>query len=272
MKSKVFVIILLISFIFSCKNVQTKKTVVVSTISPLKEFVDLLLDTTKTSSISLLDKNSDPHTAELSPSKLVILSGADFFITLESNLEFEEKNKNQLLEYANKAIKIELGKTLKTIYDKHVWLSLDNLKIFSTILFDSFSFYRIDDKDSLKKRYERLITRLDSLKEEIKKTVSQKNVRKIFVDHNAFAYLGNEFGLEIEKLSENEDMTTIKDLTRFDKNISKENVRIFIYTNISSSNYAARFQKELKVKTLFVNPLENPLTNFEKILEFMKSL
>ncbi len=265
------VILLLLNF-FSCKDTnQNKKVSIVSTMYPVKAFLESILDTS-IQNISVLDKNIDPHIADISPSSFEKISQSKIFIFLGSGIEFEEKNKNQFLNEAKNSIKIDLSKTLEEKYDPHIWISLKNLKNFSKILYDTLSYYKIVDQTTLDENIDLLNKKIDALEDSIKSVIEEKRIRKIFTDHNAFLYFGKEFNLDLKTISDNEDEVSVKDLKNVQDEILKEKIRIFFYTNPSSENYAKNFESEIKVKSLYINPLENPLTNFEKILKFFRNL
>ncbi|HAF07517.1 MAG: metal ABC transporter substrate-binding protein [bacterium] len=275
MKNKILILSILFFILlnfYSCKDTNgNKKVSVVSTIYPVKAFLESILDTSIQNS-SVLDKNIDPHIAEITPSSFKKISQSKIFISLGSGIEFEEKNKNQFLIEAKNSIKIDLAKTLEEIEDPHIWISLKNLKIFSKILYDTLSNYNILDKTTLDQRIDILNRKINALEDSIKRMIKEKGIRKIFTDHNAFFYFGKEFNLELRTISDNEDEVSVKDLKNVQDEISKEMVKIFFYTNPSSENYAKNFESEIKVKSLYINPLEDPVKNFEKILTFFKNL
>ncbi|MEO0236999.1 MAG: metal ABC transporter substrate-binding protein [candidate division WOR-3 bacterium] len=273
MKNKKISSILLLTLInlFSCSDLKNRNTIIISTLYPISAFYQNLLDSTIVS-VSVLERNMDPHISEISPSNFKRISESKIFVFLGSKIEFEEKNKNQFLKESKNSITINLSKTLTKVNDPHIWLSLDNLKIFSKVLYDTLSFYNIVEKENLNRKFYTLNSKIDSLKESIEKIIMEKQVKIIFTDHNAFYYFAQEFNLEIKTISNNEDEISVRDLKNIYEKMSKEKFKIFFYTNKSSENYAKNFEKELKAKSLYIDPLENPLTNFEKILTFLKSL
>lgn len=266
-----FILILVFLYTLSCKDVKNKNTVIVSTLFPISAFFQPLLDSTMVSS-SVLEKNMDPHISEISPSNFKRISESKIFVLLGSKIEFEEKNKNQFLKAAKNSIKINLSKTLTEVEDPHIWLSLNNLKIFSKILYDTLLFYNIVEKENLNKNFNILNSKIDSLKESIEQILKEKRLNIIFTDHNAFYYFGKEFNIEIKTISDNEDEVSVRDLKNIYEKMTKEKLKIFFYTNKSSENYAKNFENEFNAKSLYINPLENPLINFENILKFLKSL
>ncbi|MEJ5307881.1 MAG: zinc ABC transporter substrate-binding protein [candidate division WOR-3 bacterium] len=273
MKNKKIFFILLFTLInlFSCNDVKSKNTIIVSTLFPISSFFQSLLDSTIVS-VSVLERNMDPHISDISPSNLKRISESKIFVLLGSKIEFEEKNKNQFLIEAKNSIAINLSKSLSKVNDPHIWISLDNLKIFAKVLYDTLSFYNIVEKENLNKKFYILNNKIDSLKESLEKIIKEKQIKIIFTDHNAFYYFGREFNIEIKTISDNEDEVSVKDLKDIYEKMSKEKLKIFFYTNKSSENYAKNFEKELNAKSLYIFPLENPLTNFENILTFLKSL
>lgn len=270
--NKIFFIFLLILFhIFACTDKKNINTIIVSTLFPVSVFFQELLDSTVVSE-SVLERNMDPHISEISPSNFKRISQSKIFVLLGSKIEFEEKNKNQFLKEAKNSITINLSKSLTKVNDPHIWLSLDNLKIFAKVLYDTLYFYNIVEKENLNKRFYILNSKIDSLKESIEKIIKEKHLNTIFTDHNAFHYFGQEFNIKIETISDNEDEISVRDLKNIYEKMSKEKFKIFFYTNKSSENYAKNFENELNTKSLYINPLENPIKNFETILTFLKSL
>ncbi|MEO0288219.1 MAG: metal ABC transporter substrate-binding protein [candidate division WOR-3 bacterium] len=266
-----FILFFTVLILFSCSDVKSKKTVVVSTLFPISAFLQNLLDSTIVS-VSVLERNMDPHISEISPSSFKRISESKIFVLLGSKIEFEEKNKNQFLKEAKNSITINLSRSLTKVNDPHIWISLDNLKIFSKVLYDTLFFYNIVEKENLNRNFHILNSKIDSLKESIEKIIKEKQLSTIYTDHNAFYYFGQEFNLEIKTISDNEDEISVRDLKNIFEKMSKEKIKIFFYTNRSSENYAKNFEKELKAKILYIDPIEDPIKNFEKILMFLKSL
>ncbi len=143
-------------------------------------------------------------------------------------------------------------------YDPHYWLSIDNQISIAKELAASFSkkdpinakFYEANAAEYAKK--------LSQLKKEYEALKECKN-KKVIVNHDAFGYLANEYGITQYSISgmSFDAQPSAKQIAKLTDIVKKEKINTVFFEEFASDKVAKTIAKEAGVKTDSLRPVEN---------------
>lgn len=160
---------------------------------------------------------------------------------------------------------VEKPKNQKTSYDPHSWLSLENPKLYAERIANHLSKLSPENKDYFMENKKKFQEEIDKLKEEYKEKFKSTKIKSFVVPHEAFGYIGREFGLEQHPLQgltsmEDPDLKTIQESIDFCKN---QNINTVFYEYGGSKKGAEAIAKE-------INGTIKPLSTMEFVSEEQK--
>lgn len=161
----------------------------------------------------LMPSGIDPHTFDISPSKLEKLSRADLFF--HTKFPFELKTASVLKQTNSRVIVVDVTKGIKwrkvsrehhhTTYDEahcdeeldlHCWLHPDNLKIIAHNILEGLLISSDNTKDKYEEKYNEFLQKLEEVDTTVRAKLKPYKGRKFFVYHPAFGYFAEAYGLE----------------------------------------------------------------------------
>lgn len=243
--------------------------------------------------ISAIPINQEPHEAELSSKDIAELSKVTTFIKIGGGFENIE---NQILSGINTNNNINVIDSSKEVkylnlveeqknhtetlgheesgLDPHIWLSISNQKIMAKNIYEALSLNYPENKLTYTKNYNMLIAKLDLLDSNYKTELKNCKLDTILVNHNAYNYLGNEYGIKIISISGLEPEVEpspkqIKELI----DVSKEKkLKYIFYEERATSDVAEVLAKEVGAKILVLNTLETNNGGDDFILAMQNNL
>lgn len=158
---------------------------------------------------SILGPGQDPHTHEVSAASAKLVSEADLCFQNGWNLEGHAWMEKICKESGKSCVTCVDGVTPRTISedgtiinDPHAWFSIDRAKIYVRNIFKALADADHENKDYYLKNASAYIVKLDALKSEIKKELSQIPPPRILATHHdAFGYFAEEYNFEIVSLA-----------------------------------------------------------------------
>ena len=177
----------------------------------------------------IIDHNESLHNYHLKPSKIknlhnskmVILVDRNFEIFLTKVLDSLNTRNHSIIEIA-KFPGIKLQKTIDnhhhheeehkehghhndehhhhhSMYDYHLWLDAEIVKIVSTQMVKKLSLIDSKNKDKYESNLKVFLTKIEDLDQKIKEQLQQVKHKNFIVTHNAYQYFINRYGLQTPK-------------------------------------------------------------------------
>jgi ABC-type Zn uptake system ZnuABC Zn-binding protein ZnuA/ABC-type Mn2+/Zn2+ transport system ATPase subunit len=194
--------------------------------------------------ISLLPIGSDPHIYEPVPGDVRILADAEVIVKNGLHLEgwldkvLEHSGTKALVVTATDGIEPISAQQFKNAYDPHAWMSVRNAKIYTQNIARSLvlAFPELRNEiEQNERNYSRQLDELDRWIVSIIKSIPEKQ-RVLFTSHDAFRYLGRDYGIRVESIlgtSTDADIR-IEDLDRMIAKIDETGVAaIFVESTIN---------------------------------------
>lgn len=156
---------------------------------------------------SLLPVGADPHIYEPVPGDIKILANAD--LILINGLYLEGKWLQSLIENSGQSNDIIINTTngITPLFsddggsypDPHAWMSPQNGKVYAANIYRAFLDLDPENGEYYTANYQSYIKKLDELDDYIQKKISRLEPQKrvLITTHDAFAYYGNTYGMEV---------------------------------------------------------------------------
>lgn len=228
---------------------------------------------------NMIPSGIEPHDWEPSPSDIASLESADVFVYNGAGMESWV---NKVLESlkSDRLIAVDTSKDLKLLesshkddeheendeghghedlkYDPHVWLNPMNAKKQMEIIKDALIKADEVNKAYYEKNYLDNAEKLDDLNKEFKDAVADFKTKDIVVNHQAFGYLCNAYGLNqvaIEGLNAESEPTAAK-MAEISEFVKKNNVKYIFSEELLSPKIADAIAKETGAHTAVLSPIE----------------
>ena len=215
---------------------------------------------------NLIPFGTEPHDFEPNPKSMALLSKSDLFITSGKVMEPWSTKVIKSMEIADKTFDMSKHVKLAThkefedgkVYDPHYWLSFDNyIKMIKNI--ESLLIKKDPaNKKSYQKNASTYLKKITTLQAKYQTLKTCKN-RKVVVNHDAFGYLANDYGItqySISGMSPDEEPSA-KQIAELIKIVKKENIHTIFFEEFASDKIAKTIADEANVKTDELSPVEN---------------
>ena len=264
-------LLFVVTFAFcSCGEVErsTGKISVVTTIFPYYDFARSVSKGTCDVDM-LLKPGSDVHSFEPTPSDILKIRNADFFIynggesdewvdsILESLGDTDKPVVMKMTDYVKPLTEMDADHHAEDEEDEHIWTSLDNAKTLVSKISDEVS--KLDSKN--KSIYYRngldYIEKINKVQSEIENTVNSSKSKKIVVgDRFPLLYFATEFSLDWECAFPGCSTETEPSLDRLSKltdTIEKDKIKTILKLEMSENKVADTLADETntKVRTFY---------------------
>ncbi len=258
-------------FMEGCKDANNEidgKAVIAVSIVPQKTFVEAICGN-NFDIITVIPPGASPETYEPSPKEMEQFARSVIYFTI--GVPAEEAN---ILPFARevKDMKIiGLQKKVEEIYpsieispgrrDPHIWLSPKRVKVMIEIITGE-----IINLDPLKEQEyldnsESYIDELENLDRQIREMLKNLENKKFIVFHPAFAYLADDYGLNMYALEQEGKEATPQQLSEIIELAKKENIKVIFYQSEISSRQAEAFAEEIGGKAVQLEPLSPDYIN-----------
>lgn len=255
-------------------NNEEKKVNVTVSISPVKEFTELI-GGDKVKVTSLIADNVEPHDVDLKPRDFEKLTKSELFIYNGLGMEdWLEQVKEQISEDKIKYVDTsENGNPIKTDgkTDPHQWLSLKEAINQCNNIKNALEEVDPENKNYYEENYEKAKTDFEELYNEYLPKFQSLEYKNFVTSHEAFGYLCRDFGLEQQALNDlfGEGELTAKKIEDLVKYCNDNGVTTIFSEEEDSQKEANTLAKEINGE---VKPLYTLETKVEgkSYLEVMK--
>ncbi len=186
----------------------------------------------------------------------VFITGGDVFEPWSAKIINSLKIRDKTVDMSKKVKLIKVGN--QGGYDPHYWLNIENQITITKEIVSILS--KKDPANS--KTYEangaEYIKKLTSLKAEYEAIRKCKN-KKVIVNHNAFGYLSDEYGIKQYSISgmSPDAKPTAKQIANLIEIAKKEKINTVFFEEFASDKVAKTIAKEANIKTDALRPVEN---------------
>jgi len=286
-----FVLFLTIAFLVQCPSAAQGKMLVVVSILPQLEFAQRTAGP-DFEVLVLIPPGASPHTFEMTPSQMRLISQAKAYFKVGSGLTFEEVwlskitglNPNMLVVDCSKGVEILSGEEghgeeveeHADGTDPHIWCSPMNAQIMVANMLAGF--IAIDpEREAMYRRNAAVYSDLlDDLNLEIEQIFKDKIRRKFIVHHPSWAYLARDYELiqiPIEIEGKEPKASGLRDLVKIAK---EEGISVVFAAPQFNYESAKVIAKEIGGRVEFIDSLdphylENTLAVASKLASAMQS-
>ncbi len=238
---------------------------------------------------SIVYLGTEPHDFEPSPSDIAKLDKANAFVTMGIEFaEFEEDlvagvNPDVKVIPAGEGIELleasgdgekgeELGEEPHGLADPHIWLSPRNAKAMTTNILNGLVSVDPSNAGYYNANAESLISKLDVLDKAFEEGLASCKKDTILVNHNAFAYLGRDYGFSLIPISglEPEVEPTPGQLVELINKAKEHGIKYVFYEELVDPRIANTIADEVGAQVMELNPLEgskNPEDTYLTLME-----
>ena len=269
---------------YDVKPVDTGKISIVTTIFPYYDFSKNIAGD-KADITLLLSPGSEPHSYEPSPSDIVAVENCDIFIYnggesdewVESVLKSTQNDKMKILKmmdyvtlleehssehnhdhsHENEEIEHSHGQG----YDEHIWTSIKNAKILSSVITETLS--EIDEVNSsyYSEKENNYINNLDRLDNDFTNTVNngERDVL-VFGDRFPFLYFATDYNLHYEAAfpgCSSKTEPNISTVTHMIDFVRDEDIPVVFYLEFSNGKTAKLIAEDTGAKTMQFSSCHN---------------
>ena len=240
---------------------------VTTTIFPLYDVVKNI-GGDKVKITNLVPFGVEAHEFEPKAKDIATLSKSDFFII--SSPVFEPWSKKVISSLKIQDKTVDMSQKVKLIamknsesghkgsYDPHYWLSIEN---YMSVAKEVATLLSTKDPENAKVYEANLaeyLTKLQTLKADYEVLKSCKN-KKVIVNHDAFEYLAEEYGITKYSISgmTPETKPSPKQIAKLIDLTKNEKINTVFFEEFASDKVAKSIAKEANVKTDALRPVEN---------------
>ncbi len=193
--------------------------------------------------------------ARLSKAKLIIYSGAGLEPWIKPFLGTKKTLK------LSRYIKLRYVKTayFKKIPDPHYWLNINNMITVAKVLSDKFTKLFPSNKAIYQANATKFINKLEKLKQLYKSRLSRCQKHTLIVGHDAFSYLGNEFGFGVDSISglSPDTQPSAKTIERIIKDVKDNNVSTIFFIPFTNPSVMKNVASQTHTKIGILQPIVN---------------
>lgn len=154
--------------------------------------------------------------------------------------------------------------------DPHIWLSPKRVQVMMTKIAESLSELKPENKEKYEENANKYIEELENVSSEINEILKNKENKKFVVYHPAFAYLADEFGLEMYALEEEGKEATAQSLQEKIDLAKEEGIKYIFYQAEIDSTQARAYAEEIGGQTMMLSPLaENYIENLKEMVNLL---
>jgi zinc transport system substrate-binding protein len=217
---------------------------------------------------NLIPFGIEPHEFDPSPNDMTKLSKSDIFIISSDSMEPWKDKIIKALHIENKVFDMSEYVKLRQMkkeendqisIDPHYWVSFNNYILMTEAMTKLFIEKDNENKDVYTQNANNYLLKIKSLKEKYDKTMNTCTNKKILVNHDAFGYFADEYGVKQYSISgmSPEDKPSAKVISELIKLVKKEQINTVFFEEFASPKVAKTIANEAKVKTDALRPAEN---------------
>lgn len=257
------------------KASETSKTIVAVSIVPEKTFVKAVCGDLADVVVMVPPGNS-PENYEPTPKEMEKFSQAKLYFSI--GVPTESANILPKAEKINNMKIIKLQDEVAEVYDEveiapgqrdpHIWLSPKRAKVMVNVIAKEMGELDSKHKEKYEENAKAYIAQLDTLDQDIQKTLQDITNRNFIVFHPAFGYFANDYSLNMYALEQHGKEATPERLQEMIELAKSEKIKAIFYQAEISSKQAQSFAEEVGGKTVQLEPLaSNYIENLKNMVE-----
>ncbi len=245
---------------------SAKDLKVVSTFSIISDFAKNV-GADRIAVTTLVEPNGDAHAYEPRPADAAAIRNAD--VVLANGLHFEGFLPRLVKASGTKAPVVELTKDAKLLrtsqnehdshdddnhgeYDPHAWQSVHNAQIYVNNIADAFCAADEAGCQSYRTNAASYGEKLKALETDLKATMAQipSDKRTIITSHEAFTYLGHEYGLQLlaPQGASTGSEASAADIAALIRQVKQANASALFLENVSNPRLLEQIARETGMK------------------------
>lgn len=193
--------------------------------------------------------------AKLSRAKLIIYSGAGLepwikpFLDSKKTLKLSRYIKLRYVTVAH----------FKKVPDPHYWLNIDNMITITKVLRDKFEQMFPKNRAIYEANTKKFITKLKELKQDYKTKMATCKKHTLIVGHDAFSYLGDEFGFGVDSISglSPDTQPGAKTIERIIKDVKQTNTSTIFFIPFTNPSVMKSVAAQTHTKIGILQPIVN---------------
>ena len=227
----------------------------------------------------MVPPGADPHTTELTPSKMTEVAEDKMYAKVGSGIEFELSymdkieavNKNMLVVDCSKGIELVTSvDPNEPGMDPHIWVSPLNAKIMVQNICDGLVQVDPANKDYYEQNRDAYLQKLDALDQEIRSSLANIKNRAFIVLHPAWGYFARDYDLEQIPIEIGGKEPSAQDITRIIDEAKQRNIKIIFASPQFNPQMAEVIANEIGGKVVLIDDLaRNYIENLHKVLDEM---
>lgn len=270
----IVIVISLLFFSFKDSN-ENEKDIVAVAIVPEIEFVKAVAGD-DFEIVTMIPPGASPENYEPTPLEKEKFEKSKIYFSM--GVPTEENNILPNISENTKLVKLdeEVRKYYEDLTfenggrDPHIWLSPKRVEVMVAKIAESLSELKPENKEKYEENANKYIEELENVSSEINEILKNKENKKFVVYHPAFAYLADEFGLEMYALEEEGKEATAQSLQEKIDLAKAEGIKYIFYQAEIDSTQARAYAEEIGGQTMMLSPLaENYIENLEKMANLL---
>jgi zinc transport system substrate-binding protein len=278
--STVVLVMVLAASAISCGQAKqsSDKIGVAVTILPQAEFAESI-GGDRINVTVMVPPGADPHTTELTPSKMTEVAEDKMYAKVGSGIEFELSymdkieavNKNMLVVDCSKGIELVTSvDPNEPGMDPHIWVSPLNAKIMVQNICDGLVQVDPANKDYYEQNRDAYLQKLDALDQEIRSSLANIKNRAFIVLHPAWGYFARDYDLEQIPIEIGGKEPSAQDITRIIDEAKQRNIKIIFASPQFNPQMAEVIANEIGGKVVLIDDLARDyIENLHKVLDEM---
>jgi len=252
-----FASIVLLCGCISQKEIPSGQINVVTTIAPLKEFIESV-GGDKVRITVLVPPGAEPHTFEPTPSQMKEVANADLYVMNGAGLEFWM---DRLLQVNKKMVVVDSSQGVPLLFedegeaDPHIWLSLRNAALQVENICQGLIQVDSANKDYYLHNKEKYLQKINALDHRLNETLAAKEKKTFIVHHPAWTYFAWDYGLMQVPLMMNEKEPGPKYLAEVIDLARRDNITTIFVEPEYNPKAAEIISKEMNASVVYLDPL-----------------
>ncbi|MCF6321380.1 MAG: metal ABC transporter substrate-binding protein [Rhizobiaceae bacterium] len=253
---------------------------VVTTIRPLHSITARIMKGVAVPYL-LLGDNQPAHDAVLKPSQAKLLATADILFWIGPELETFLINPIRSLADNSEVVsllgnnKLQLLHSTGSLIDPHIWLSTGNAQIISALIKDTLIKIDPANRQTYLDNFATLEKELTGLKSDISTMLISAQSKKFLIYHNALAYFGKEFDVEMRSVSPGNEvlMPSAKQISDIRRLLRSGDYSCIFTDPLINSSAIASAAGDAKLNVVILDPLGSNLEpGLDLYVDMMKNI